>query len=53
MRTESFVLRCQAIVMTTNGMVVGMGKSEDDGKVCISAALSGANPTGTVLIQLF
>jgi hypothetical protein len=29
MRTESFVLRCQAIIMMTDDMVVGMGKSED------------------------
>jgi len=29
MRTESFVLRCQAIIMMTDDTVVGMGKSED------------------------
>ena len=29
MRTELFVLGCQAIIMMTDDMVVGMGKSED------------------------
>ena len=46
------MLRCQAIIMMTDGTVVGMGKSEELRKACTSAALSGTNPTGTVLIQL-
>ena len=30
MRTESFVLPCQAIIIMTDDTVVGMGKSEDE-----------------------